>query len=305
MARLLLGKDSVLDEPTTSGDLVNLDDDILEHPKFIRAAKLGGSGAIHLWLGLRAYCGQRLSDGSVPADMLDEVRGPVGRDRARAFDALHSVGLIRVAADGSVTMHDYLDHAPSRDAAIAKRVSARERQAKSRRLSQRDIQRDSHSDYERDSGVTHTDGADPVSPLTLPPLEITSPDQGFSGISPEVSSLSEASGSRPESKRARGRSPETEAPEKLEPTVRQIQIALERGIDLAAEVERCLAYHRSKGNRFRSWSQVLTTWLLGPYPKVLLNRQQNTQTLNFEQVKARAERLAREEQEMERRNAAQ
>ena len=111
---------------------IELDDGILDHPKFIRAVKLGGSEAVHLWLGIRAYCAKLLTDGKVPSDMLDEVRGPKdSRRRAAALDALVTVGLLETTADG-VQMHDYLQWSKSRDVVLKQRESARERQAKSR-----------------------------------------------------------------------------------------------------------------------------------------------------------------------------
>jgi hypothetical protein len=80
---------------------LELDDGILEHPKFIRAIKLGGSEAVHLWLGLRAYCAKLLTDGKVPGDMLDEVRGPKdSKRRAAAMTALVTAGLLDLIEDG-------------------------------------------------------------------------------------------------------------------------------------------------------------------------------------------------------------
>ncbi len=111
---------------------IELDDGILDHPKFIRAVKLGGGDAVHMWLGIRAYCAKQLTDGFVPTDMLDELRGPtVGKRRDAALTALRQVGLIEDAPDG-VRMHDYLQWSKSRDAVLRQREAARERQAKSR-----------------------------------------------------------------------------------------------------------------------------------------------------------------------------
>jgi 5-methylcytosine-specific restriction endonuclease McrA len=106
---------------------INLDDGILEHPKFIRAVNSGGADALHLWLGLRAYCAKHLTDGFVPADMLDEVRGPKKpREREKAFETLISVGLLHREEDGGLQMHDYLDWAPSRAKVLEdKRIAAR------------------------------------------------------------------------------------------------------------------------------------------------------------------------------------
>lgn len=111
---------------------LELDDRILEHPKFIRAVKLGGSEVVHLWLGVRAYCGQLLTDGHVPADMIDEVRGPrEPRKRAAALDALVEAGLIRRTPAG-LEMHDYLQWSSSRDEVLDRRLSARDRKRRNR-----------------------------------------------------------------------------------------------------------------------------------------------------------------------------
>lgn len=111
---------------------LELDDGILDHPKFIRAVKLGGSEAVHLWLGLRAYCGKHLTDGAVPRDMLDEVRGPANlKRRAEALAALFTVGLLEDHGN-TVHMHDYLQWSSSRDAVLLARERARERKARSR-----------------------------------------------------------------------------------------------------------------------------------------------------------------------------
>jgi len=93
---------------------MDLDDRILEHPKFIRVVKLAGSDAVFLWLGIRAYCAQLLTDGFVPGDMIDEVRGPrEPKKRAAALNALVEVTLIE-RVDGGFFMHDFLDWSKSR-----------------------------------------------------------------------------------------------------------------------------------------------------------------------------------------------
>lgn len=113
---------------------LELDDRILDHPKFIRAVKLGGSEAIHLWLGMRAYCGQLLTDGFIPTDMVDEVRGPKdSRKRMVALTALVDVGLLEPDVDkDGYTMHDFLDWSSSRTDVIERRNSARDRKRRSR-----------------------------------------------------------------------------------------------------------------------------------------------------------------------------
>lgn len=101
-----------------------LDDQILRHPKFVRAHRLAGSSAIHLWLGFDAYCKQHRSDGLVPADMIATVDGPDKRWRKRALEALIAVGLLeRDGAD--LRLHDFLDWNESREEIIAKEEARR------------------------------------------------------------------------------------------------------------------------------------------------------------------------------------
>jgi hypothetical protein len=133
---------------------LELDDRILEHPKFIRAVNMAGAETVFLWLGIRAYCGQNLSNGHVPADMVGEVRGPKNPSkREAALEALIAVNLIERRDDG-IQMHDYLDWSSSREEVLDRRDRARERKARSRRDEECDDDCDEPSDDERDSAVT-------------------------------------------------------------------------------------------------------------------------------------------------------
>ena len=143
---------------------MKLDDAILDHPKFIRAARNGGSEAIHLWLGLRAWCAQSLSDGFVPGDMVDEVRGPK-RGREKALATLVQVGLVK-EMEGGWQLHDYLDWSDSREEvldarrkAAARQKAAREKRAAESRdhvpkTSRRDSRCDADDASLRDGEVT-------------------------------------------------------------------------------------------------------------------------------------------------------
>jgi hypothetical protein len=127
---------------------LELDDGILDHPKFIRAIKQGGSEVVHLWLGLRSYCGKLLTDGEIPVDMLDEIRGPTSKKRCViALKALIDANLIEEKSDGSLVMHDYLQWSSSRQEVLQRRESSRLRQQRNRHtdgdvrtLSRRDSQ---------------------------------------------------------------------------------------------------------------------------------------------------------------------
>src|SRR3954463_2999199 len=100
---------------------LEIDDAILDHPKFIRAVKLGGSEAVHLWLGLKAYCNQQLTDGFIPTDMLDEGRGPRdAKKRSAALQVLRDVKLLDDST-GGLTLHNYLKLSRSRASVLESR----------------------------------------------------------------------------------------------------------------------------------------------------------------------------------------
>jgi hypothetical protein len=101
-----------------------LDDQILRHPKFVRAQRLSGSTAFHLWVGLTAYCKQQQSDGRVPSDMIETVDGPDKRWRSRALKALLEVRLVEYEGD-DLWVHDFLDWNASRQEIEAKAVARR------------------------------------------------------------------------------------------------------------------------------------------------------------------------------------
>jgi len=158
---------------------MKLDDRILEHPKFIRAVRLGGSEALHLWLGMRAWCAQALSDGAIPEDMIDEVRGP-RRGRDKALAALVTVGLVE-RTDTGWTLHDYADWADSREEVLAARKKAADRQKASRQRRSGESQGAERSESRcmsrRDIAVTDGVSHGSVTPsVTLPPRARTETD---------------------------------------------------------------------------------------------------------------------------------
>ncbi|HEU4582675.1 MAG TPA: hypothetical protein VFS67_30670 [Polyangiaceae bacterium] len=85
---------------------LRIDDDMLDHPKWVRALRDGGPEALEIWMRLCAWCSRHLTDGEVPADMVDEV-ARIGRSksRARALQALIACGLC--------TRHAHDEHTPS------------------------------------------------------------------------------------------------------------------------------------------------------------------------------------------------
>ena len=133
---------------------MDLDDKLLDHPKFIRAVNRGGSEAIHLWLGLRQWVAQQLTDGFIPVDMIDHVRGPAARKRAAALQVLIEVGLVEKESSG-VRLHDFLQWSKSRDRILAERERNRLRQER----------------FRTKQDVTNA----PVTPLLTPSVTLPSP----------------------------------------------------------------------------------------------------------------------------------
>ena len=99
-----------------------VDDDMLDHPKWIQALRDGGDAALHLWMRLGTWSSRHLTDGVIPPHVADVLPGPRGgKTRARAYRALADASLIHRQSDGSITLHDYLDFNPSRDSVLAGR----------------------------------------------------------------------------------------------------------------------------------------------------------------------------------------
>jgi hypothetical protein len=89
-------------------EFMQIDPRILEHPKFVRAVRTGGSAPVHLWLGIRSW--QEAHDlAPVPHDLIDEPRGPLKPEvRAEALRVLLEVGLLLESAEG-YTLHGLAD----------------------------------------------------------------------------------------------------------------------------------------------------------------------------------------------------
>lgn len=180
---------------------LGLDDQILNHPKFIRAVKLGGSETVHTWLGIRAYCAQNRTDGFVPADMLEEIRGPLGAEkRAAAVKVLRKVGLLDSAV-GGVQMHNFskwLDRQfGARQAELGKkggsvssegkRLAAIKREA-DRRIAQEKSTSDDHNEPQAACAFDHkpepqqttslsSSGSSPVPEERDPPTPVPEPNR--------------------------------------------------------------------------------------------------------------------------------
>lgn len=77
------------------------DDDMLDHEKWRRAIRDGSDGVLATWFRLSSWCSRRLTDGLVPADMVDQVAELAGsKTRAKCLRALIDARLLAWCAPG-------------------------------------------------------------------------------------------------------------------------------------------------------------------------------------------------------------
>ncbi|MEL7667707.1 MAG: hypothetical protein AAGU73_05855 [Actinomycetota bacterium] len=144
---------------------VRIDDGLPENEKVLA---LGDDYERGLALHVRGlcYCARALTDGRVPARMFREDRELVAR--------LVAVGLWHEVGD-HYEINDYLQYNPSRESVEKRREEWRKRQAKSRDVSRRDTDNDTH----RESTSPHSPFPIPHSPVEEPPTPQT--PQGAEG----------------------------------------------------------------------------------------------------------------------------
>lgn len=102
---------------------LRLEDNMLDHPKWRRAIREGGDGVLAVWYRLTSWCSRNLTDGVIPADMLETLT-EVGRtrDRRRALDGLVAGQLLAIDGSGRGHIVDYLERNPSRAEVLADRA---------------------------------------------------------------------------------------------------------------------------------------------------------------------------------------
>lgn len=99
---------------------IKLDAAMLDHPKWVRALRLGGDAALHLWLQLTMWSARHLTDGVIPSDVASAIPGPRGvMTMRKAWQALAEASLIERQSNGDWLIHDYLDHQRSRTEVMA------------------------------------------------------------------------------------------------------------------------------------------------------------------------------------------
>lgn len=114
--------------------MITVKEEFLTDAKTQRAIKVGGYEVLALWLAMKRYCAERLTDGFIPDEDIDALPGAPRKVR-KALAALVNCG--QLERDGSRKaglvdevpggwqLHDYLDHACSREEIELKRERAR------------------------------------------------------------------------------------------------------------------------------------------------------------------------------------
>lgn len=208
--------------------MITVKEEFLRHPKVRRAIKLGGAESVLLWLAMKAYATEQLTDGFIPVDDVDGlVDGLVDARRLKkALCALLECG--RLQADGGrghgllervehgYQLHDYLDHEESSDEAKRRRSLKAARQKRWR--NGRDVDGvDANVDTESPSTETPTRRDGDASPARTrahvpPPLPSPQGSKDPSSLRSEGSPASQAPQAPPKRSNKPVRCPEDFAP---------------------------------------------------------------------------------------------
>lgn len=99
-----------------------VDDGFWSHPKVLRLS----ADAVALWVRAGSWCGNQLTDGVIPAEIL-----PVLGAKKRAITELVFAGLWLITDDG-YQFHDWADYQPSREEVLEERRRNADRQKRHR-----------------------------------------------------------------------------------------------------------------------------------------------------------------------------
>ncbi len=221
---------------------LRLEDNMLDHPKWRRAIRLAGDDALGVWIRLVSWCSRNLTDGAIPADMVEEVAETKGdRGRRRALEALISSSLVARDEHGACTIVDYLERNPSRSDVRAER----DRRAQAERLRRGKPRVTGHESAGVPDRAHVPSQSRPVPSQSQPKDPPVAPQGG--DPSPE-----------PKAKRVKSR---TKLPDDFAPTTADNSLAVEMGVSLEAEFPKFCEYHRARGTLGADWRAALRYWL--------------------------------------------
>lgn len=154
-----------------------LDDAMCEHRKVKRTLRKSRPAIALHFLGI-LHCSRYLTDGFVEHEYVEEVLPP--RERESALAALVEYGLW-VPCDGGYTIHDYLEHNPTRAKVLAQRAADAARKAAGR--NSRGKPAPVRADSERTPDGLPAESGRPV-PSRPVPRNPLSPGGGISEVAP-------------------------------------------------------------------------------------------------------------------------
>lgn len=168
-----------------------VDDSMPSHPKTRSIPRKSRMAALGVWTACGTWSAKHLTDGRVPADVVED-EGGLAADGQRLVTAGlwhapgHKCERCPQPAAGEYQFHDWADYQPTRIQVLAERAAsaerqrvAREKRAKSRRDGVRDDGRDSDRDEHSDNAVSS------AAPTRPDPTPSTSTHQTSSSDLPE------------------------------------------------------------------------------------------------------------------------
>lgn len=148
-----------------------VDDTFGTHPKVLGIPRARRTAAVGLWMLAGSWCARNLTDGAIPAYMIEELGG-----QDDEVKDLLSSGLWEEIPEG-FRFHDYLIYNQSRakvladrEAAAERQRQARERAAEKRRAAQTGSQRESRRDNAPNGSKRRTEPEQGSNPGTELPL---------------------------------------------------------------------------------------------------------------------------------------
>lgn len=176
--------------------MITFKEEFVGCPKWVRAIKIGGSDAIVMWLALKLYAATHPTNGFVPDEEVDSLRGAPKQPR-KALKALvdcgaldaegaRGAGLVEQERHGW-QLHDYTEHANSSERETLRRERAREKKRRQREQERLELELLQSSrvggrqpDYGKGTVPGTVPGTLPESPGGVPLL----PAPGHSGARP-------------------------------------------------------------------------------------------------------------------------
>lgn len=220
---------------------LRIEDSMLDHPKWRKAIRCGGSWPLLAWVRLLSWCSRNLTDGLIPADLISDVVDiERARDRRKALDGLLCGGLLALDGSGNGRLVDYLQRNPSREMVLKER----ERRANSQKNRRSMLPVTGHEAVREPPACSVPS---PSHPLPIPSHPKT--PTGSLGAAPV-----------PVAKPKKAK-PRTSVPETLEPNEATLVCESETGASVREQWAQFRDYHAQRATLSADWQASMRTWL--------------------------------------------